>query len=119
MQIDRSGMRSLLRILAPGIAALGVVSTSAAQATLYRSDAFTVTDTSVRQGRFEAVALSRDSIISTYPRSGREMHFRFSLNGQDNEFRPGAEHTLYIRPTGGRIESPVYVFGREQPPVVP
>ncbi|HEU0080231.1 MAG TPA: hypothetical protein VFQ76_21470, partial [Longimicrobiaceae bacterium] len=90
-----------------------------AQSALYRSEAFTVTGSSVRQGRFEAVAVSRDTILSTYPRSGREMHFRFSLNGADNEFRPGTEHTLYIRPTGGRIESPVYVFGREQPPAVP
>jgi hypothetical protein len=90
-----------------------------AQTTLYRSDAFTVTDTSVHQGRFSAVALSRDSIVSTYPRAGREMHFRFSINGVDNEFTSGTEHTLYIRPTNGRIVSPVYVFGQEQPPYVP
>jgi hypothetical protein len=90
-----------------------------AQATLYRSEAFTVTDTSVVQGRFSAVALSRDSIVSTYPRAGREMHFRFSINGVDNEFKSGTEHTLYIRPTGGRIVWPVYVFGREQPPYIP
>ncbi|HEX8832087.1 MAG TPA: hypothetical protein VF705_13015, partial [Longimicrobium sp.] len=103
-----------------GVAAAAVTADPmAAQDVLYRSDAFTVTGTSVRQGRFEAVALSRDSIVSSYPRSGREMHFRFSLNGADNEFRPGTEHTLYIRPTNGQIVSPVYVFGREQPPVVP
>jgi hypothetical protein len=90
-----------------------------AQTPLYRSDAFTVTDTSVRQGRWTATALSRDSIVSTYPRAGREMHFRFSLNGQDNEFPSGTEHTLYIRPAAGRIVSPVYVFGEEQPPFIP
>ena len=90
-----------------------------AQHVLYRSDRFVVTDTSVQQGRFTAVALSRDTVVSTYPRSGREMQFKFSLNAEDNEFRPGTEHTLYIRPTQGRIVSPVYVFGREQPPYVP
>jgi hypothetical protein len=90
-----------------------------AQTPLYRSGAYTVTDTSVQQGRWTAVALSRDRIVSTYPRAGREMHFRFSINGVDNEFRSGTEHTLYIRPTGGRIVSPVYVFGQEQPPFVP
>ena len=90
-----------------------------AQTPLYRSDAFTVTDTSVHQGRWTAVARSRDTIVSTYPRAGREMHFRFSLNGQDNEFPSGTEHTLYVRPAGGRIESPVYVFGQEQPPFIP
>ena len=73
----------------------------------------------MRQGRWTATALSRDSIVSTYPRAGREMHFRFSLNGQDNEFPSGTEHTLYIRPASGQIVSPVYVFGQEQPPFIP
>ncbi|HET7461043.1 MAG TPA: hypothetical protein VFJ82_07335 [Longimicrobium sp.] len=111
--------RRLSRIGAALGLAVAAATTLEAQDVLYRSDAFTVTGTSVRQGRFEATALSRDSIVSSYPRSGREMHFRFSLNGVDNEFRPGTEHTLYIRPTDGRIVSPVYVFGREQPPIVP
>ena len=109
------------------IRALGAVSAAlvasagdlGAQRELYRSDAFTVTDTSVHQGRFAAVALSRDSIVSTYPRAGREMHFRFSLNGADNEFPSGTEHTLYVRPANGAIVSPVYVFGEEQPPFIP
>lgn len=90
-----------------------------AQTPLYQSNAYTVTDTSVRQGRWTAAAMSRDSIVSTYPRAGREMHFRFALNGLDNEFPSGTEHTLYIRPTGGQIVSPVYVFGQEQPPFIP
>jgi hypothetical protein len=108
-----------LRALFLATATLAMAAPISAQKQLYRSDAFTVTDSSVRQGRFAAAALSRDTLVSTYPRSGREMHFRFSINGQDNEFAPGTEHTLYIRPAGGRIVSPVYVFGREQPPSVP
>lgn len=115
-------MNPSLRPIAWGIVALTVGAGAVdmqAQTPLYQSDAFTVTDTSVRQGRFEAVAVSRDSIVSTYPRSGREMHYRFSLNGQDNEFPSGTEHTLYIRPANGRIESPLYVFGQEQPPFIP
>jgi hypothetical protein len=108
-----------LRTLGLTCAALASTTMLTGQTPLYRSDAFTITRNSVRQGRFEAVALSRDTIVSSYPRSGREMHFRFSINGADNEFRPGTEHTLYIRPTNGAIVSPVYVFGREQPPVVP
>jgi hypothetical protein len=116
-------MNLSLRILGPGIVALtvgaGFVDPSQAQTPLYRSDAFTVTPTEVRQGRWTATALSRDSIVSTYPRAGREMHFRFSINGQDNEFHSGTEHTLYVRPANGRIESPLYVFGQEQPPFVP
>jgi hypothetical protein len=112
-------MRSLVNGMVPLVATLAVASSAAAQSTLYRSDVFVVTDTSVRQGRFEAVALSRDSIVSTYPRSGREMQFRFSIDGEDNEFRPGTQHTVYIRPTNGRIVSPVYVFGEESPPADP
>lgn len=90
-----------------------------AQKTLYRSDAFVVTDGSVRQGRFEAVALSRDSILSSYPRAGREVRFRFSLNSQDNEFRPGTEHTIYVRPRNGALTTPVYIFGVEGAPSLP
>ncbi|HET6765631.1 MAG TPA: hypothetical protein VFH27_18255, partial [Longimicrobiaceae bacterium] len=97
----------------------GTVAALPAQRVVYRSPAFTITDTSVRQGPFEAIALTRDSIVSTYPRSGREIRYRFSINGQDNEFRPGTEHTLYVRPQGGRIVSPVYVFGQEPRPFYP
>jgi hypothetical protein len=112
-------MNHLLRTLAAAVALAGTAGPLMAQSTLYRSDAFTVTDRSVQQGRWTATALSRDSIVSTYPRAGREMHFRFSLNGADNEFPSGTEHTLYVRPANGRIESPVYVFGEEQPPFIP
>src|SRR5690348_2716507 len=79
---------------------------------------FRVTDTSVVQGPFTAIALSRDTIVSTYPRAAREAHFRFSLNGEDNEFAPGTDHTIFLRPTHGRLVTRVYVFGddRERPP---
>jgi hypothetical protein len=113
-------MNRMLRTPWPGaVVAAMTAATLQAQTPLYQSDAYTVTDTSVRQGRWTATAISRDSIVSTYPRAGREMHFRFSLNGLDNEFPSGTEHTLYIRPAGGRIVSPVYVFGEEQPPFIP
>jgi hypothetical protein len=97
----------------------GTATSLLAQSALYRSKDFVVTDTSVRQGRFEAIARSRDTIVSTYPRSGRELRFRFSLNAVDNEFRPGTEHTVYIRPHDGVIQTPVYVFGVEGAPVLP
>lgn len=87
-----------------------------AQKELYRSGTLLITDTSVRQGRYEAVAASRDSILSTYPRAGREVLYKFGLNGQSNEFPPGTEHTLYVRPRGGRVVSPVHTFGVEEPP---
>jgi hypothetical protein len=111
------------RKLVPGTLALALVAGSAAPAhaqhEVYRSPSFSITDTSVRQGRFQAVAVSRDTILSTYPRSGREIRYRFSINGQDNEFRPGTEHTTYVRPQHGRIVTPVYVFGEEPRPYFP
>jgi hypothetical protein len=89
------------------------------RAELYRSSAFTVTDTSVRQGRYEAIAVSRDTIVSSYPRAAREVHFKFSINSQENEFRPGTEHTIFVRPQAGRIVTPIYAFGVMEPPHIP
>ena len=80
---------------------------------------FVVTDTAVRQGRFEAVAISRDTILSSYPRAAREVRFRFSLNGAENEFASGTEHTIYLRPRGGRMVTPLYRFGDETEPPPP
>ena len=90
-----------------------------AQATLYRSNAFTVTDTSVRQGQFLAVATSRDTILSSYPRTAREVHFKFAFHAPDDEFQPGTEHMITLRPRDGRIVTPVYVYGVAPPPHVP
>ena len=101
---------ALALVLLPGV--------SSAQ-TLYRSHAFMVTDTSVQQGRFEAVAVSRDEILSSYPRAAREVRFRFSINSQDNEFRSGTEHTVYVRPSNGAQVTPVYEFGAEGTAVLP
>lgn len=81
--------------------------------------AFVVTDSSVRQGRFEAIALARDTIVSTYPRAAREVRFRFSIDGLENEFPPGTEHTIYLRPESGRVVTPLYRFGVESAPQPP
>lgn len=73
----------------------------------------------VKQGRFEAIALSRDTIVSTYPRAAREVRFRFSINGLENEFPGGTEHTIYLRPRGGRLTTALYTFGVEDAPAPP
>ncbi|HEX5829959.1 MAG TPA: hypothetical protein VFY16_03185, partial [Gemmatimonadaceae bacterium] len=86
---------------------------------LYRSPEFTLTDTSVQQGRFAAIAVSRDRIETTYPRAAREVMFKFSINGADNEFAPGEDHMFYVRPRDGRIVTPVYTFGVLDPPRTP
>jgi len=89
----------------------GLASRLPAQQSVSGGLPFVVTDTSVRQGRFEAVAVSRDTILSSYPRAAREIRFRFSLNGAENEFPSGTERTVYLRPHDGRFVTPVYHFG--------
>jgi hypothetical protein len=84
-----------------------------------RGRAFIVTDTSVVQAPFAAIAVSRDTILSSYPRAAREVRFRFSINGMENEFPPGTEHTIYLRPRGGRVVTPLYRFGDESEPPPP
>lgn len=82
---------------------------------------FVATDSSVRQGRFEAIAPSRDTILSSYPRAAREVHFRFSINGAANEFPGGTDHTIFLRPRDGSIVTRLYRFGdaTEPPPPMP
>ena len=86
---------------------------------LYRSDSFTVRASSVEQGPFSARAVDRDTIVSSYPRAAQEAMFKFSINGADNEFAPGTDHMIYIRPREGRIVTPVYTFGVTDPPLIP
>lgn len=101
------------------IAILLAASMLQTQSTLYTSQSFTVTDSSVRQGAYEAIAVSRDTILSSYPRSGREVHYKFSLDSRENEFPPGTEHTLFLRPRGGKLETPLHTFGVRPVPHVP
>ena len=107
--------------LGRGLVAILLFSATTVDAQRSAAPPFTVTDTSVVQGPFTAIALSRDTIVSTYPRAAREAHFRFSLNGEDNEFAPGTDHTIFLRPTRGHLITRVYVFGddREPPPPTP
>jgi hypothetical protein len=84
-----------------------------------RDTAYVITDTSVVQGKFSAIAVTRDRIETNYPRSPREVMFKFSINGQDNEFAPGTDHMIYVRPRAGKILTPVYQFGRVDAPRTP
>lgn len=90
-----------------------------AQDVLFRSPAFEVSASRVRQGKFEAQAHSRDTITSNYPRAAREVHFKFALNGADNEFPPGIEHTINLRPRGGVVSTPLYAFAVPPRPFLP
>ena len=63
--------------------------------------------------------MARDTIVSTYPRAAREVRFRFSINGDENEFPPGTEHTIYLRPRNGALVTRIYRFGDETEPPPP
>jgi hypothetical protein len=84
-----------------------------------RDTTFVITDTSVVQGAFSAIAVTRDRIETNYPRAPREVMFKFSINGQDNEFPPGTDHMIYVRPRAGKITTPIYQFGRIDAPRTP
>ncbi len=111
-------MNGRLLILVAG--ALAVASGPAeTQEYLYRSDKFVLTDTSVHQDEFLAIARSRNMIQSNYQRAAGEVNFKFSINGLDNEHPPGDDYMIYLRPRGGRIVTPVYKFGTLEPPSTP
>jgi hypothetical protein len=84
-----------------------------------RDTPYVITDTAVAQGKFSAVAVTRDRIETNYPRAPREVMFKFSINGQDNEFPPGTDHMIYVRPRAGKITTPLYQFGRVDAPRTP
>jgi len=86
-------------------------SPATAQQPLHRTDAYTVTDTSVVQGDFRAYAPSRTRLTSNYQRERTAINFRFSINGRDNEAPSGNDLRLRFDPVGGRFLTPVYVFG--------
>lgn len=96
--------------------------TAGAQA-LYQSGPFTVTDTSVVEGPFSAVAESPTRIRSTYlydtARRPRRILYKFALNGRDNEAPPGGDRVLYLVPEDGQLATPALPFGEVAPPEEP
>ena len=92
---------------------------NAEEAVVYRSESFTITPDSVIQGPFVARAVDRDTIVSSYPRAADEVMFKFSINGTENEFAPGTDHRIYLRPAEGKIVTPIYRFGVIDEPEMP
>jgi len=74
----RGGVGLLGRALAP--AALLAAGAGPLRAQTAAAPAFTVGDTMVRQGRFAAIAPSRDTIVSTYP-DGRKAELWMNPDG--------------------------------------
>jgi hypothetical protein len=83
-------------------------------APLYESAAFTLLPDAVRQGNYEAKALSATHLSSNYQSLEHEQYsrlliFKFSLNEKDNEAAPGIDHRVAVGDADR--ESPVFVFG--------
>ena len=108
--------RALLALL---LLAMSGTAHAQARGEVYRSAAFTLTDRSVAQGQFLAIAPSRDRIESNYQRAAVEVNFKFSINGLDNEHPPGDDYMIYLRPRSGRQVTPVYRFGVLEQPSTP
>ena len=91
-----------------------------AQSVLFKSKDFSITSNKVVEGKYEAIAKSRKELESSYQSSyklntPKEISFKFSINGLDNERLPGQDHHLILNPVNGKFTSPVYVFAQPDP----
>jgi len=89
---------------------------SFSQRTFFSSKDFSITDKTVRQGKFEATAVSSTELTSTYKSNYKKaaqnkLNFKFSLNGADNERGFAQDHHLSLKPEKGKMIAPVIVFG--------
>ncbi len=108
-------MRSLFIILI-----MLVLLSSCKQKELYHSDTFAITPSKVTQDKFIAEAISATKIISNYQSdyrepTKREIFFKFSLNGDDNERFPGEDHRIILDDSGETMVSAIYTFGEADP----
>ncbi|MFA0964302.1 glycogen debranching protein [Roseivirga sp. BDSF3-8] len=94
-----------------------VISLEKPEDVIYKGQDYTVYKDRVTQGRFVAEAVSPTRITSNYKspanqRYPRNIEFKFSLNGKDNELPAGVNHHLVLRPENGRVVAPVITFGQ-------
>lgn len=85
-------------------------------AVIYKGNTYTVYDNRVEQGKFKAVAISKDEIQSDYESPADKgysptIHFKFSINSRDNELPAGEEHIITLKPENNAYTSPVILFG--------
>ena len=78
---------------------------------------YTVSERDVVQDSYNAIAVSTSKIKSNYKdgfisKTKAIIEFKFSINGFDNERKPGENHRLYIRPQNNLFVTPVYSFGK-------
>lgn len=87
---------------------------------VYKNAAFTVFGNRVEQGgKYKATAHSAHEIVSDYKSPANEfvsahISFKCSINGKDNEMKPGVDHHFVC--SGFKNETPAIVFGEQLKP---
>lgn len=84
---------------------------------LYKTDQYALYADRVVQGKHYAKAVSSTELQAQYQSPAapfnRQIAFKFSLNGKDNELPFGVNHHLLLLPNDkGEIVSPLYIFGQ-------
>ena len=81
---------------------------------IYQSKAYSIYNDKVVQGPAEARAVSATHLTSNYQSPANQfqsskMAFKFSINGKDNEMKPGVDHHFTVLTNSA--ETPVITFG--------
>jgi hypothetical protein len=106
-----------VRFLLPIMALLYACSESK----LYQNREFELTPTSVKQGPWHAEVTPDGGLRTNYlPAHGRGidrvLRFKFSLNQQDNERPPFADHLLLLPADTNRYNTPLLILPGPMPP---
>ena len=83
---------------------------------IWKNSAFKVYRDSIVQGKFSSKAISNTEITSNYESpvylaKSPAVTFKFSINGKDNEMKPGVDH--HINCISSNTETPIIVFGKQ------
>lgn len=94
----------------------GLSFVSAQQKPVYENDAFRWFPDRIEQGKNLARAISRTEIESNYVSPANDFMsptviFKFSINGKDNEMRPGSDHHFSCTGGNGVYTTPLIRFG--------
>ncbi|MCF7904928.1 MAG: hypothetical protein K9M49_07205 [Candidatus Marinimicrobia bacterium] len=85
-----------------------------------KDEGFTISADQVREGDFQAKALSPTHLVSDYPMEldkgiPQPIIFKLSLNGEDNEGGFGDDHFLMVPPEIKEFNAPTLKFGQRAP----
>lgn len=90
-----------------------------AQTPVFENEKYSIYQNKIIQERFTAEALTKNKIISDYQSpanlfQSRDITFKFSINGKDNEMISGSDHHYTIRENdSGVAETPLIQFGKQ------